>query len=362
MFRESSLKEEISAFLDFFRNYLLHKGTVVVNRFEKSKDIIVLFLMAKRGKYQHSFLNTSLFLLVFAIWVAGPIIAEQNPLLGSNVGQGASSGIAVVSVSTLANADSTSTFISTKPRDSVISYEVKSGDTLAELSRRFDISVDTIKWANDLEDDTITAGDKLQIPPVSGVVHKVKSGDTIYSIAKRYNTDAQKIVNFPFNEFSDPDTFAITPGQAIIVPGGTPPQEQPSAPIQLAPQFLAGQRGSGSFIWPTSGGITQYPVWYHMAVDIANNAAPPVLAADSGTVSFAGCINWGYGCHIIIDHANGYQTLYGHLSSLGVSAGQGVSKGEAIGTMGSTGRSTGIHLHFEVRSGGQLLNPLSFLQ
>ena len=99
-----------------------------------------------------------------------------------------------------------------------------------------------------------------------------------------------------------------------------------------------------------------------MALDIANRAAPPVIAADTGTVTYTGCIAYGYGCHIIIDHANGYQTLYGHLSAIEVNAGQAVTKGQRIGAMGSTGRSTGTHLHFEIRSGGTLLNPLSFLQ
>jgi len=121
-------------------------------------------------------------------------------------------------------------------------------------------------------------------------------------------------------------------------------------------------RGSSNFIWPTGGIITQYPVWYHMALDIANASMPAILASDTGTVTFAGCVQYGYGCHIIIDHANGFQTLYGHISSFNVSTGQAVSQGQAIGVMGSTGRSTGTHLHFEVRSGGVLQNPLTYLK
>ena len=99
-----------------------------------------------------------------------------------------------------------------------------------------------------------------------------------------------------------------------------------------------------------------------MAADIANNAMPAVIASDTGTITFAGCLQYGYGCHVIIDHGNGYQTLYSHLSSIGVSPGQAVNQGSQIGIMGSTGRSTGIHLHFEIRSGGVLLNPLNFLK
>ncbi|KKS21623.1 MAG: Peptidase M23 family protein, partial [Candidatus Roizmanbacteria bacterium GW2011_GWC2_41_7] len=115
-------------------------------------------------------------------------------------------------------------------------------------------------------------------------------------------------------------------------------------------------------LFPTTGSITQQPVWYHMALDIANRAAPDVYAAEAGTVSLATCYQWGYGCHIIVDHGNGMQTLYAHLSSFYVSAGQSVGRGDALGRMGSTGRSTGTHLHFEVRNGGVAINPWNYLQ
>jgi murein DD-endopeptidase MepM/ murein hydrolase activator NlpD len=149
----------------------------------------------------------------------------------------------------------------------------------------------------------------------------------------------------------------------LYVPDGIIEEAQPkyAAKPQTAP-VVAGIKGSSNFIWPTSGTITQYPIWYHMALDIANNAMPPVIASDTGTVTYAGCVAYDYGCHVIIDHGNGYQTLYGHLSFIGVHAGQVVNQGEQIGIMGSTGRSTVTHLHFEIRSGGTLLNPLNFLK
>ncbi len=193
-------------------------------------------------------------------------------------------------------------------------------------------------------------------------MHKVASGDNIYTIAKKYKTDAQNIVNFPFNDFADLDTFALTTGQILYVPNGLIEEAKPRPGSAFIAQIQAGVRGTSNFIWPTSGGITQNPVWYHMAVDIANSALPPVLASDTGTVTFAGCLRYGYGCHVIIDHANGYKTLYAHLSRIDVSPGQAVSQGQKIGNVGSTGRSTGPHLHFEVRSGGTLLNPLNFLK
>jgi murein DD-endopeptidase MepM/ murein hydrolase activator NlpD len=198
---------------------------------------------------------------------------------------------------------------------------------------------------------------------VTGIVHKVEAGDTIYTIAKKYKVDAQAIVNFPFNEFSDPDTFALTPGQMLVVPNGVV-EEVKSVQQYYAQQYTpppGSTAGSGSFIWPTQGIVTQYPIWYHMAFDIANNALPPVWASDAGTVVAAGWDNTGYGNRIMIDHGNGYQTLYGHLSQINVSVGQSVARGAVIGRMGSTGRSTGPHLHFEVRQGGKILNPAAFV-
>ena len=204
----------------------------------------------------------------------------------------------------------------------------------------------------------------LKIPPVTGVVHTVVSGETVYSIAKKYNTTAQNIVNFIFNDFTDIDTFALRAGQTLFVPDGVIEPEQPKY-TAMAPQYasaLAGVRGSANFIWPTTGIITQYPTWYHMAYDIASNGGPAIIAADTGTVTYAGCIDWGYGCHVMVDHGNGYSTLYGHMSVISVSAGQAVNQGQQLGIMGSTGRSTGPHLHFEIRSGGTLLNPADFLK
>jgi len=120
---------------------------------------------------------------------------------------------------------------------------------------------------------------------------------------------------------------------------------------------------SGKFVWPASGVISQAYRWYHKAIDIANKLMPPVLAADSGKVVIAGWPdNVGYGNRVLIDHGNGFMTLYAHLAKIFVSAGQTVKRGDQIGQMGSSGRSTGIHLHFEIRRGGDLLNPQEFLK
>jgi len=355
--------QELSEFVNFFKGYLFQRILNFGHSFEGLKDVIVALLVVKRGKYSSSFLNTSFFILVAAGVIAGPTIAENNPfspLLGNRYEP--QNLATVVSYSPYDTA--LSTIISSKPRDKVVDYKVVEGDTLASISKKFGITVDTIKWANDMKDDMISPNQTLKIPPVTGVVHKVQSGESIYTIAKKYNTSAQGIVNFIFNEFTDPDTFGLQAGQTLYVPDGVIEAEQPKY-TAMAPSYAqvqAGVRGTSNFIWPTNGLITQYPTWYHMALDIANNAAPAILAADTGTVTFAGCIQYGYGCHVVVDHANGYQTLYAHMSVISVSAGQAVSQGQQVGVMGSTGRSTGTHLHFEIRAGGALQDPQGYLK
>jgi len=352
--------QDLKLFLVFLKDYFKSRFFNFGHGFEKIKDLIVAFLITKRGKYSQSFLNTSFFLLVASALIGGPIIAENNPFNSGIEIDGSRYQAEEVSYNPYEG--SLRTVISVKPRDSIVNYSVVGDDTLASIAKKFNISVDTIKWTNNLKTDTIKPGQSLKIPPVTGVVHKVVSGETIYTIAKKYSTDAQKIVNFPFNDFTDLDSFGLTAGQTLYVPDGVIEEEQPRVSQRFLAQIQAGVRGSSNFIWPTSGVITQYPVWYHMALDIANSSGPAVIAADSGTVIFVGCVRYGYGCHVIIDHNNGYQTLYGHLSSYSVEAGDSVSQGNQIGVMGSTGMSTGTHLHFEVRSGGTLLNPLNFLK
>lgn len=351
---------DLQEFLIFFKEYLISRAVYFGVNFEKIKDLIVALLVIKRGKYATSFLNTSFFMLVTATLIGGPIIAENNPFVSSYDQNFDNYQAMMVSYSPYG--ENLTTVVSAKPRDKIENYTVKEGDTLEKIAKRFDISIDTIKWANNLKNDTIKPGEVLKIPPVTGVVHKVASGENVYSIAKKYKVDPQNIVNFPFNDFADLDTFALVPGQILYVPDGVIEEEKPVVRPRFLAEIKAGVKGTSNFIWPTSGGITQYPVWYHMALDIANPSAPPILAADSGTVTYAECVRYGYGCHIIIDHGNGYQSLYAHLSRINVSSGQAVSQGQQIGLMGSTGRSTGTHLHFEIRSGGQLLNPLNFLR
>lgn len=352
----------VRQFIVFLQEYARSRASIFGKKFENIKDLFVAILVIKRGKYSTSFLNTSFFFLMFAAIIVAPIITENNPFASEISQEAQANENLVVSYNPYENA--LGTVISAKPRDKTVEYQVLGGDTLASIANKFDVSVDTLKWANNLKSETIKPNQLLKVPPGTGIVHKVASGDSIYSIAKKYKVDTQNIVNFPFNDFADLDTFALSPGQTLFVPGGTIQQARPASPAGgfYTGPITAGARGSSNFIWPTNGSISQYPIWYHMAYDIQNPSAPPVIASDTGVVTYAGCLNWGYGCHVIMDHGNGYQTLYGHLQRIDVSPGQSVSQGGQLGQMGSTGRSTGTHLHFEIRNGGKLLNPTNFLR
>jgi murein DD-endopeptidase MepM/ murein hydrolase activator NlpD len=198
----------------------------------------------------------------------------------------------------------------------------------------------------------------------------VARGETIYSVGRKYgldDTEVQVIVDYPFNEFLNDETFELATGQYLMIPGGVKPNEAISQPVARIASRLTPDAGAvaanGSFVWPASGRITQGYSFYHKAIDIANGSGGPILAADSGTVVVAGWPdNSGYGNRVMIDHGNGYITLYAHMSVIQVQPGQRVSRGNVVGQMGSTGRSTGTHLHFEIRQGGVLLNPQTFLK
>jgi murein DD-endopeptidase MepM/ murein hydrolase activator NlpD len=342
----------------FLYNYFRRKIIIGITNFEKVKDILVDFLIVKRGRYSKHFLNISFLFLIAGAVVVSPIIAQYYPSVfpGNNSDQLLPNDFNYTQVID----KSATTSVSDKGRFDIIDYEVSRGDTLASIAEKFGISINTIKWANSLKTEKLIPGQSLRIPPVTGIVHKVAPGDSVYSLAKKYKSDSQKIADFPANDFADLETFALNIGQIIFIPDGVMPEAAPIYQPAPVPQFIAGV--GGKFLWPTQGIITQYPVSYHMAVDIANQSRPPVVASDGGIVSYAGCLTWGYGCHVIINHADGFQTLYGHLSVYNVNTGDKVGRGQVIGRMGSTGRSTGTHTHFEVRRNGVLLNPLLFLK
>lgn len=351
--------EDITLWRQGWGNYIERKLHRFGASFESQKNIVVDILMARRGTYQRPFLTISLAILLLTGVVSAPVIASAYPGgLPSQISSFTPSSAVATNLDF--SEYGVQTQVSEKPRDQVITYKAVKGDTLSTIAQKFGISSDTIRWENDLTSDDVAIGQELQIPPVTGIVIKVQEGETIQSIAKKYKTDAQKIVNFPFNDFTDLETFSLNVGQTLVVPDGVQPQAPAIA--FTAPTFISTPMGSGRLLWPTAGIVTQYPVWYHMAFDIANPSAPGVMAADNGIVVYIGFDRYGYGNHVIIDHGGGLSTLYGHLTAYYVNVGDRVSRGQVIGKMGSTGRSTGTHLHFETRINNVAVNPTQFFQ
>jgi len=255
----------------------------------------------------------------------------------------------------------------TRPRTSIVYHVVQPGETVSTISQEYDISVSTILWENNLNAySVIRPGNKLAILPTSGISYTVTKGDTLLSIANKYDIEEDKISEF--NNMSDSSYLKI--GQKLIIPGGA---KKYTAPAQTSYSGLAALKNlvvppsaaaaSGNMMnWPTVGHrITQYYHWGHHGLDIANKIGTPIYAADAGVVESAGW-SGGYGNQILINHGGGKKTRYGHASKLYVKVGDKVTKGQTIMAMGSTGYSTGPHLHFEVIINGQKLNPLDFIK
>lgn len=362
---------DFGEFLVFLRSYTRRRFYGWFARFEVLKDIVVDLLYQKRGRYVRPFLHFGTIGLIFFVILVGPVIfSGDKDEFSGQVSRGVLSANAYSVGFTTQRAEEVRQFRGGE----IMIHTVQDGETLSEIAERYGLKVETILWENDLTATAaIKPGKELRILPVDGVRHKVAKGETIFTIAKRYgldNSQAQVIVDYPFNEFLDDETFALAVGQYIMVPNGVPPKKvQPISPG--SGKTVANLRNTpdagtvspfGNFIWPAQGIITQNYSFYHKAIDIANRAAGPILAADSGTVTVAG---WpdssGYGNRVMIDHGNGYVTLYAHMSVVQVVPGQRVNRGDVLGQMGSTGRSTGTHLHFEIRQGGAVYDPLGYL-
>ncbi len=224
--------------------------------------------------------------------------------------------------------------------DQISVYEVREGDTLSSIAQMFNVSANTIRWANDIS-GPIKKGQVLTILPVSGIRYTAKKGDTVASIAKAYKSDPEEIKQF--NDIKG----SLSSGQIVIIPDGEAPGSF-HATLAKKPSSSAGY-----FSRPVKGGTRTQGIHGHNGVDIAARIGTPIYAAAAGEViiSRVGGYNGGYGNYIVVKHGNGMQTLYAHLDEVQISAGTSVSKGDQIGTMGNTGKSTGVHLHFEVRGG-----------
>jgi LysM repeat protein len=227
-------------------------------------------------------------------------------------------------------------------------YTVREGDSLSQVAEMFDVTTNTIMWANDLGRATeIQPGDTLVILPIAGVRHVVKSGDTISTIAKKYEGDSDEILSY--NQLVSATELSI--GDTLIIPGGA----IHSAPVRVSAQPVrtSGISTASFFTHPAPGSVKSQRIHGYNAVDLASSYASSIRAAAAGEVIVSKSSGWngGYGRYIVIRHSNGTQTLYAHLMRNDVGVGAYVSQGQVIGGMGSTGKSTGTHLHFEVRGG-----------
>ncbi|MBI2086795.1 MAG: LysM peptidoglycan-binding domain-containing protein [Candidatus Zambryskibacteria bacterium] len=223
-------------------------------------------------------------------------------------------------------------------------YVVRQGDTLGEIAEMFGVSVNTIRWANDLKSNTLKVGQELVILPISGVRHTVKSGDTLESVAKKYKADLDDILSYN----NIPASAKLAVGDVIIIPDGVMSSTQTSIASQTSNNQTV---ASGYYLRPISGGRKSQGLHGRNGVDLAAPVSTPILASAAGKViiSRIGGWNGGYGTYVVISHSNGTQTLYAHMSINRVAVSQYVDQGEVIGAIGLTGKTTGPHLHFEIR-------------
>ena len=343
-----------TSFLLYVLIYTIKKTQGSFNFLVKKKDQLVKTLMWRRG-------------LLFRPATHGGVVALAivAVIFGSVFGKsGVEAQNLEVEEGQVLQASTSSETISpqNRPRTEVLTYEVRGGDTVSTIAQSFGVSTETILWANGISDvNSLKPGQQLKIPPVTGVMHTVKSGETLDAVAKKYKGDTQTIADFPGN-FID-DSFAIKSGQVLVIPNGKiEPAAPPRTAVAKTNTNTPAAKGSGALRWPVSGSISQYASFFHPgAIDIANDTGTPITAADSGRVITAIKQGYGYGWHVTLEHGNGLTTIYAHMSALYVSVGQNVSKGQTLGAVGSTGRSTGPHLHFETRRNGAPVNPMSLL-
>jgi murein DD-endopeptidase MepM/ murein hydrolase activator NlpD len=376
-----SLSSDVQDFSNLISTYSFNKARSCGTVFENQKRNITKKIMKRRGQFSRPTVHLGMAGIVAGVLVAGRFIggssdnSAQYPEVDAATPQQIPEAELASFIGGSLDDMSTETLISEKPRDQIIEHVVEGGQTISQIAQIYQIDTNTIRWANSLEDtDTIKPGQKLKILPVPGVAHQVIRNDTVYTIAKKYDTNPQAIVDFPFNDIGE--NLGLRIGQVIIVPDGTPPEKPRAtkAPAQVVQGPSSGNtkpstgdgKSTGSFIWPIRGLITQGFRSYHTGVDIAGSTGDAVVAADGGEVIISGWVdNTGYGNRIMIKHSNGLVTLYAHLqaNSNKVKVGDRVSKGQVIGLRGSTGRSTGPHLHFEVRRPGQSnANPMNYLK
>lgn len=280
------------------------------------------------------------------------------------------------------------TTLPTRPRTDVLKYTVVKGDTLFGIAEMFGLQPETLLWGNQfvLGDNphNLRPEQELNILPVNGTYYKWQAGDGLNGVSDFFGVTAEEIIEYPGNSL-DPAAIGdyahpnIEPGTWLIIPNGTRefvtwsapeiPRDNPSVAKVLGPGACSsvadGAVGAGVFIWPANNhflsGFDYSPSTNHSGIDIDGETGDPVYAADNGVVVYSGWNNWGYGNVVVINHGNGWQTLYAHLNAYNVSCGQSVWQGSVIGAIGNTGNSSGSHLHYEMMYNGTKVNPWDYL-
>jgi LysM repeat protein len=254
--------------------------------------------------------------------------------------------LAIVDRTALSSTDDMSVFVDLgrSGTGEISVYTVREGDTLSGIAEMYGVSVNTIIWANDMKTRTIRVSQELIILPISGVRHTVKRGDTLQSLAKQYKADLDEILSY--NNLTTDAKIVV--GDVIIIPDGVMAATSQTSVARPSSQTTV---SSGYYMRPIAGGRKSQGIHGYNGVDIAAPVGTPIVASAAGKVIIArpSGYNGGYGLYVVISHANGTQTLYAHMSRVNVTVGQTVSQGQVIGAVGNTGRSTGPHIHFEIR-------------
>ncbi len=329
---------------------------------EYVKSYLVKKLIWSRGKLGRPIANLAVMVIAFVVFTFGEILNSTKFVSGGEINP----DYLTYTSDIIPNINTATTLVpESRKRTEPFEHVISPGDTLSTIGERYKISTDALKYINNLTDYSILSiGQKIVIPPVSGLIHEVEEGDTLDSIAEKYDVATQAIADFNYIL----DTSVLAVGAELVIPGAKIPQQiiiTPTAPaFAPGPGIPQAAPSAGYCVWPTTSRIiTQYFTWYHTGLDVSTpigRGLPPIFSCRSGTVVRAGWDPFGLGLHVRIDHGGGYETVYGHMSSLYVSYGQQVSRGEAVGVMGSTGRSTGSHVHFMIKYYGTPQNPLNY--
>jgi len=327
-------------------------------------------------------------------FIGSEMAADAAPAMDGAGGPIDSGGIALPAYEGVAPVEGIgkSAEVSTEPvaesRYDFLQYEVVSGDTLFGIAEKFGLEPTSILWTNlyTLWDNPagLVPGQILKIPPEDGVLHTWTEGEGLNGVANGLSVTVDAIIEWPGNglsyemvgNLSNPN---IAPGTEIFAPGGSRGFRDFSTTIFAreeaaesnvwgegkCPPADSGPIGLGTFIWPANetwiSGFDFSPETNHWGIDVAGDLNDPLYAVDSGVVVYSGWNDWGYGNVVAIDHGNGFQSLYAHLESINVGCLGYVTQGDVIGYMGSTGNSSGPHLHYELLSGSQRVNPHRYL-